>query len=68
MAETSPNMYLYELVNWLMTIVDSLQLDERYKDEAYKAALQHVATSLAVRVSFSIRSDSRYRRLLTRAQ
>lgn len=51
-AESSPNMYLYELVNWLMTIVDSLQLDGQYKDGAYKSALQHVATCLMVRLAY----------------
>lgn len=42
-------MYLEELFHWLMTVVDSLPLEEKYKDGAFKAALDHVATSLMVR-------------------
>ena len=41
-------MYLYELVNWLTTIVDSLVIKEVYKDEAYKGALQYIADCLMV--------------------
>ncbi|KDQ20586.1 hypothetical protein BOTBODRAFT_26590 [Botryobasidium botryosum FD-172 SS1] len=42
-AQSGPSMYLYELVNWLVTVVDSLVLDEKYKDAAFKSALEHVA-------------------------
>ncbi len=28
--EDAPSMYLYELVNWLTTIVDSLQISDEY--------------------------------------
>ncbi|KAF8639756.1 hypothetical protein AX17_001018 [Amanita inopinata Kibby_2008] len=44
--ESSPSMYLYELVNWLTTIVDSLYIKEIYKDEAYKGALDYIAGCL----------------------
>ncbi|KAJ2916455.1 hypothetical protein MD484_g4020, partial [Candolleomyces efflorescens] len=44
--ETSPSMYLYELVNWLTTVVDSLVIKESYKDEAYKGALTYIADCL----------------------
>ncbi|TFK28905.1 rsec15 [Coprinopsis marcescibilis] len=44
--ETSPSMYLYELVNWLTTVVDSLAIKETYKDEAYKGALMYIADCL----------------------
>ncbi|KAF5333160.1 hypothetical protein D9611_002539 [Ephemerocybe angulata] len=44
--ETSPSMYLYELVNWLTTVVDSLPIKESYKDEAYKGALTYIADCL----------------------
>ncbi|TEB35768.1 rsec15 [Coprinellus micaceus] len=44
--ETSPSMYLYELVNWLTTVVDSLAIKESYKDEAYKGALTYIADCL----------------------
>ena len=42
-------MYLYELVNWLTTVVDSLVIKETYKDEAYKGALGYIAECLMVR-------------------
>jgi len=42
-------MYLYELVNWLTTVVDSLVIKESYKDEAYKGALKYIADCLMVR-------------------
>ena len=41
-------MYLYELVNWLTTVVDSLQISESYKDEAYRAATAYIAQCLMV--------------------
>jgi len=39
-------MYLYELVNWLTTVVDSLAILEEYKDEAYKGALGYISDCL----------------------
>lgn len=47
--EDAPSMYLYELVNWLTTVVDSLVVKERYKDEAYKGAVGYIAQCLMVR-------------------
>ncbi|RDB22600.1 Exocyst complex component 6 [Hypsizygus marmoreus] len=44
--ENAPSMYLYELVNWLTTVVDSLVIKEAYKDEAYKGALEYIAECL----------------------
>ncbi|KAF4619283.1 hypothetical protein D9613_005102 [Agrocybe pediades] len=44
--ETSPSMYLYELVNWLTTVVDSLMIKETYKEEAYKGALGYITDCL----------------------
>ena len=44
-------MYLKELFHWLMTVVDSLPLEDKYKDGAFKAAMDHVANSLMVRAS-----------------
>jgi len=38
-----PSMYLYELVNWLTTVVDSLALKDTYKEEAYKGAVGYIA-------------------------
>jgi hypothetical protein len=42
-------MYLYELINWLTTVVDSLQISGSYKDEAYRAATAYIAQCLMVR-------------------
>ncbi|KAF8517783.1 exocyst complex subunit Sec15-like-domain-containing protein [Gautieria morchelliformis] len=44
--EDMPSMYLYELVNWLTTVVDSLVVKEAYKNEAYKGAVTHVSECL----------------------
>lgn len=46
--EESPSMYLYELVNWLTTVVDSLVIKDVYKDEAYQAAVNYIAECLSV--------------------
>lgn len=43
-------MYLYELVNWLTTVVDSLALKDTYKDEAYKGAVGYIAESFMVHI------------------
>lgn len=44
--ESGPSMYLYELINWLTTVLDSLMVKDTYKDEAYKAAVQYIADCL----------------------
>ncbi|THV08361.1 rsec15, partial [Dendrothele bispora CBS 962.96] len=44
--ETSPSMYLYELFNWLMTVVDGLAIKEVYKDQAYMGAVSYIANCL----------------------
>lgn len=49
-CETSPSMYLYELVNWLTTVVDSLVIKETYKEDAYKGAMGYIAECLMVRL------------------
>jgi hypothetical protein len=46
--EDAPSMYLYELVNWLTTVVDALVIKEAYKDEAYKGAVAYIAECLMV--------------------
>ncbi len=51
-------MYLYELVSWLTTVVDSLVIKETYKDEAYRGAVTHIADSLMVRTCAMIGSDT----------
>jgi len=47
--EDSPSMYLYELVNWLTTVVDSLVIKDAYKDEAYKGAVAYIADCFMVK-------------------
>lgn len=47
--EDAPSMYLYELINWLTTIVDSLLIKDAYKDEAYRGAVTYIAECLIVR-------------------
>ncbi|EGO02172.1 hypothetical protein SERLA73DRAFT_177975 [Serpula lacrymans var. lacrymans S7.3] len=44
--EDNPSMYLFELVHWLTTVVDSLVIEETYKDEAYKGAVAYIAECL----------------------
>ncbi|TCD69836.1 hypothetical protein EIP91_005913 [Steccherinum ochraceum] len=44
--ETAPSMYLYELVNWLTTVVDSLVIKDVYKDKAYRTAVDYLAGCL----------------------
>jgi len=39
-------MYLYELINWLTTVVDGLPVKDTYKVEAYQAAVQYIADCL----------------------
>lgn len=51
--EDTPSMYLYELINWLTTVVDSLAVKDTYKDEAYKGAAQYIADCFMVRISES---------------
>ncbi|KAF5390532.1 hypothetical protein D9757_002620 [Collybiopsis confluens] len=42
--EDGPNMYLYELVNWLTTVVDSqLLIAPSYIDEAYMGAAEYIS-------------------------
>jgi len=48
----TPSMYLYELINWLTTVVDSLVIKEVYKDEAYRGAVGYIAECLMVSGSF----------------
>jgi len=43
-----PSLYLEELFHWLMTVVDSLPLEDLYKDTAFKNATDHVASCLMV--------------------
>ncbi|KAI0031663.1 exocyst complex component sec15 subunit [Vararia minispora EC-137] len=44
--EGMPSSYLTELVAWLTTVVDSLQIREEYKDEVYTGAVAYIADCL----------------------
>jgi len=46
--EGVPSMYLTDVVGWLTTVVDSLQIREEYKNDAYRAAVAYIAQSLMV--------------------
>lgn len=48
--ESAPSMYLYELVNWLTTVLDELAVKEADKDEAYRGAVEYLAMCLMVRL------------------
>lgn len=55
--EEGPNMYLYELVNWLTTVVDSqLLIASSYIDEAYMGAAEYIAECFMVS-SFNLASE-----------
>lgn len=47
--EDAPSMYLYGLVTWLTTNVDSLAIKDVYKEEAYKGAVDYIAQYFMVR-------------------
>lgn len=55
--EDAPSMYLYELVNWLTTVVDSLALKDAHKEEACRGAVNYIASCFMV----SPRSGLRFR-------
>ena len=48
--ESAPSMYLYDLVNWLTTVVDSLQVKDSYKDDTYKGSVHYIAECLLVSI------------------
>ena len=58
--EESPSMYLYELVNWLTTVVDSLVIKDTYKGEAYQAAVDYISECLSVSNCQLIRNRAQY--------
>lgn len=52
--DTVPSMYLTELVAWLSTVVDSLQLKDEYKEESYKEAIAYISRCLMVRLHLAV--------------
>ncbi|KAG8961089.1 hypothetical protein FRC03_005785 [Tulasnella sp. 419] len=41
--DTTPSVYLYDMVMWLTGVIDGLAVTEEIKGTAYKAALEHIA-------------------------
>lgn len=51
-ANTHPqeaSIYIFQLVSWLTTVVDSLDVEDRFKDAAYRNAMIHVSNLFMVR-------------------
>ncbi|CEL63695.1 Exocyst complex component 6B OS=Mus musculus GN=Exoc6b PE=2 SV=1 [Rhizoctonia solani AG-1 IB] len=42
-AETQASLYIFQLVSWLTTVVDSLDIEDRFKAAAYRNAMIHVS-------------------------
>jgi hypothetical protein len=57
--EEAPSMYLYELINWLTTVVDELAVKDGYKDKAYMGAVAYIAECFMVNAIDSIQSHCR---------
>jgi hypothetical protein len=49
-----PSIYLMQMVLWLRTVVDDMDLRDEYKDAMYQAAAQYIADRLMV----SLRTDT----------
>ena len=46
--QDSPSLYLYNLVTWLTTVVDTLAVKDTYKEEAYRGAVTYIASCFMV--------------------
>ena len=46
--QDSPSLYLYNLVTWLTTVVDTLAVKDTYKEEAYRGAVTYIANCFMV--------------------
>ncbi|QRW16378.1 exocyst complex component Sec15 [Rhizoctonia solani] len=42
-TETQASLYIFQLVSWLTTVVDSLDVEDRFKTAAYRNAMIHVS-------------------------
>ncbi|KAH7343400.1 exocyst complex component, sec15 subunit [Rhizoctonia solani] len=42
-TETQASLYIFQLVSWLTTVVDSLDIEDRFKATAYRNAMIHVS-------------------------
>lgn len=58
--EENPSMYLYELVNWLTTVVDSLVVKDAYKDKAYRGAADYIAECFMVSAPYCANAITDY--------
>ncbi|ELU45514.1 rsec15 [Rhizoctonia solani AG-1 IA] len=51
-TETQASLYIFQLVSWLTTVVDSLDVEDRFKTAAYRNAMIHVSNLFMVSVLF----------------
>jgi hypothetical protein len=49
-AETQASLYIFQLVSWLTTVVDSLDIEDRFKAAAYRNAMIHVSNLFMVSI------------------
>ena len=52
--DSQSSLYLWDMVNWLMSAVDELSLPKNVKDAAYRGALAHIADCFMVRLPITI--------------
>jgi len=45
-SDGTPSFYMWDMINWLTTVVDGLSVREEVKEQLYKGALAHTADSL----------------------
>lgn len=47
-TENQASLYIFQLVSWLTTVVDSLDIEEKFKNAAYRNAMIHVSNLFMV--------------------
>lgn len=50
---TTASHYLPDMINWLMTVVDGLDVQDNIKEEVYRGALAYIAENFMVREGHS---------------
>lgn len=53
-SDGTPSVYLFDMVNYLTTVVDTLAVRSEVKEDIYKGALSHIANILLVRWGFLV--------------
>lgn len=48
-SEGTPSLYLWDMINYLTTVVDGLVVSDSVKEDLYKGALSHTSGGLMVR-------------------